>query len=250
MTSTYNGITYFLDPESDLDRHIIENGAFEQHLVDVAARLVPPDGVIFDIGANAGLLSLPFAQIACDGRVFAFEPDAEMFAALQRNVELNPLLRNRIYCHKSAVQDDPEVACVKFNVRRYGGNRGLSSMMEFICHNVKSFSVHAVTVDEMAYHAGRVDLIKIDVEGAEAKVLRGGLKALEKHKPAVIWECSNIIDQQTNTSNTEEAFALLDGLGYCQSIIQKDGTLKPLQKWHSKLNYVDILAAHPGKVVQ
>lgn len=250
MTSTYNGITYCLDPESDLDKHLIENGAFEQHLIDVAERLVPSNGVIFDVGANAGLLTLPFARIACDGRVFAFEPDAEMFAALQRNVELNPSLRNRIYCHQSVVQDNREVNCIRFNKRRTGGNRGLSSMMEFICHNVSSSAAHAITVDEMAHHANRVDLIKIDVEGAESKVLRGSLLAIERHKPAFIWECSAIIDRQTNSNNTEESFALLDGLGYCQSIIQKDGTLKPLKKWHSKLNYADILAVHPGKEVQ
>ena len=222
-------IRYNLDPFSDLDQHVIETGEFEPHIVAVARRLNPK--LIFDVGANVGLLALPFAEIAT---VHAFEPDSECFKKLQANVALNPELP--ITCHCVAIQHKCEP--IQLSVRRVGGNSGLSSLMRFNCHVKSRESVMGMSVDsyDMA-----VDLIKIDVEGAESLVLQGAAETIAKHKPAIIWEHSVAIDRMTRSRNTRDAFTFLRCRGYRQWIIQKDATLTPMRRWIPTLNYADIL---------
>lgn len=237
MRTVIDGLTYHLDSESDLDQQLLKHGAFEQHIVDTAKRVLPKNGVIADVGANAGLLTLPFAKFA--SKVLAFEPDRESFSSLCKNVYSNSHLN--IECYKVAVQDDQECKSIRLNTRRTGGNRGLSSLETFDRYVVGYEAVEATTIDK----CGHVDLIKIDVEGGESRVLEGALNTLRTIKPAVIWECSVIIDEQTQSENTREAFSLLKECGYRQYVILGDSDLRPLPRW-KPLNYVDILAVHGG----
>ena len=49
--------------------------------------IIQKTGIVFDVGANVGLLTLPFSKMS--KHVYAFEPDAEIFAKLQHNVKIN-----------------------------------------------------------------------------------------------------------------------------------------------------------------
>src|ERR1700693_1212207 len=71
---------------------VIEStGLYEPDVMLAIRRLLPPDAVCGDGGANIGVQSLAMAHYAPKGRIYAFEPGAENFAYLQRNLDANGL---------------------------------------------------------------------------------------------------------------------------------------------------------------
>ncbi len=66
-------------------------GGFQKHVSQSRFFSIPPDGVIFDIGANAGIMSLQFARPIPQGRVYSFEPTHFAFVKLQKNA-MNEML--------------------------------------------------------------------------------------------------------------------------------------------------------------
>jgi hypothetical protein len=97
-------------------------------------------------------------------------------------------------------------------------NKGLSSIEDIEQFTVKTVKVPATTIDAFVakHKLKRVDFIKIDVEGAEAKVLKGSKKTIKEFKPIIEYEYSTIIDQLAHSQNTKECFSLLQQLGYVQ----------------------------------
>jgi FkbM family methyltransferase len=227
-------LSYQIDPDSALDNHIIQQGIFgdwlARHLVD----LIPADGTILDIGANAGLLTLPFAKIMVpQGMIYAYEPDPEVLEQLETNVNLNQLANVRIF--PLALQDDTHVAEVILNIRRVTDgdnliNKGLSSIHPFPVYNVNSQTVAASTIDvEVVKHSlARIDFIKIDVEGAEYRVLQGGQTSLMKSRPIIQYEYSTLIDELINFPNSRFAYEFLTQLGYQQYGLREERYLSLL----------------------
>lgn len=159
---------------------------------------VPSDGVILDVGANAGLLTLVFAkQYVPRGLVYAYEPDQQIFSQLQKNVEINRLKNVQTYA--IALQDDQARDRISFHIRRAidgdgHENQGLSSLMPLSLHHQSTENVAASTIDrEVQRHdLHRLDLLKIDVEGAELLVLGGPEvdREIPPNDPVRIIECS------------------------------------------------------------
>ena len=94
---------------------------FIDWVVHHGTEFLPTDGIVFDRGANVGLLSLVFAKVvAPQGIVFAFEPDDENLVQFKKNIGLNEL--ENIVAIDSAVQADPARKIVSFHIRRAVGS--------------------------------------------------------------------------------------------------------------------------------
>lgn len=142
-------------------------GIPETYEPEMWARLmaeVRPGDVVADVGASIGLYTLALARrVGPTGQVHAFEPDPESFGWLSRNVDLNGVGEwVHLYC--CAVGDqDGTVA--------FAGGRGTESTIVEApspgSGRVQSTRLDGVLVDR------KLDLLKIDVEGFEEKVLRG-----------------------------------------------------------------------------
>jgi FkbM family methyltransferase len=152
--------------------------------------------VVADVGASIGLYTLALAhRVGPRGRVHAFEPDRESFGWLSRNVDLNGVGEwVHLYC--CAVGD--EDGTVAFA----GGRSTESTIVEAPSPGsgrVQSTRLDGILVDK------KVDLLKIDVEGFEEKVLRGaaGLLSDLAHGPRTIfvevhpfaWKSFDVRDQ-------------------------------------------------------
>lgn len=123
---------------------------------------------ILDIGANIGNHSLYYAMVRKAKKVYAFEPIKETYANLCKNIELNAL-QNIIIPHNIALGEKTGRASIK-NAPFY--NIGGISLQ-----NNKNGDLKIVSLDEMqesGAFANKIDFVKIDVEGFEAQVLRGG----------------------------------------------------------------------------
>lgn len=154
-------------------------------------RHLPPDGVFLDVGANQGELTLVAARHAPRGRVYAFEPVPEWFQLLCENVRLNGLVNVTPVNVALSEAEGVREMFTSDDVETYTAlHEGLSSFVRTDTRPVPLGSFPTVPLDTFARREGleRVDLVKIDVEGAEASVLAGGREVIARHRPMIILE--------------------------------------------------------------
>lgn len=148
----------------------------------------------FDIGTNTGsFIFLPLLNktIKC----FAFEPNPLAFEALKENVILNNLEQN-VECFNYGVWNERKQLELKVPLDMT--DSGLATLGDnptrFIYDDKSgeytTFAVECVTIDEMfeTLKLDSLDVVKIDTEGAELNILKGGKKTLTEFKPSILLE--------------------------------------------------------------
>jgi FkbM family methyltransferase len=166
---------------------------------------VPERGVFFDIGSYFGYYSLLAAQR--DARVFAFEPDPANFALLTQHIALNAF--DQIHTSPLALSDAPGRARFASASVENRGTGHLSGKDE------AGDEIALTTLDAFVAEQGieRLDALKLDVEGAECRVLAGGRESLRRFRPAMLVELNPPCLERAGSSEQELLGALSD-LGY------------------------------------
>lgn len=162
-------------------------GSIDPMLIRLAAEVVRPGDVVWDIGANLGLFSFAAAVAAGpSGRVLAIEPDALLVGMLRRSAAANHG-QAPVEVLPAAVADDLGVA--RFHIARR--NRATSHLDGFGTSQTGGIRatelVLTVTLDWLAARFPMPAVVKIDVESAELKVLAGGAHVLST-LPTIICE--------------------------------------------------------------
>ncbi len=162
--------------------------SYEYETVAVFYELARQSRVVLDIGANTGLYTLIGCVANPQVRVFAFEPVPHIFKRLVSNIELNGW-QNRCDARAEAVTDF--VGTTRVHVP-YGNLPTWSSLNPegFRDSPGSLLDVPAITVDELCWGKQRVDLVKIDVEGFEDRVLIGMRHVLKESAPTIILEAN------------------------------------------------------------
>jgi FkbM family methyltransferase len=144
---------------------------YDRYATALFERILRPNQVAVDAGANVGYFTLLYAQtVGPGGHVYAFEPHPTNYWILQRNIELNGY-RN-VTAVQAVVADQPGTARLFLSPNNEGDHRAYDPG-----DARSSVPVPQVTLDN--YLAGRrVDFIKTDLQGYEARALRGALKLL------------------------------------------------------------------------
>lgn len=187
-------------------------------------RIVKPGCVFVDGGANLGIFSAAAATLAGpDGTVLAFEPARDTFANLQRNVGLG---NGNIRAYNVALADTSGHAQL-FHVN--GGPVGYSLGRH--ADGAASETVRTVRLDDVVAEAGidRVDVVKLDVEGAEEVALRGATDLLSRCRPTVLFELQPAAPT-VSSGDHDGAWQLLAGLGYQLFAMDDDGELVPIDR--------------------
>lgn len=151
---------------------------YEPETTRLFRRLLQPGMTVVDIGAHAGYFSLIGAGcVGPAGTVYAFEPFPASFQQLQRNIALNGY--KNIHAVRRAVSDATGVH--KFLVNPKGSDRN-SLFAGEISWGADSPEVETTRLDDFMEERNwpRVDLIKMDIEGAEHAALAGMKQTLEK----------------------------------------------------------------------
>jgi FkbM family methyltransferase len=141
-------------------------------------RKIRKNMTVIDIGANVGYYTVNLANLVGQkGKVFAFEPDPINFSILEKNVHVNNF-KNIILVNKSVSNKLSPTTLFK-----HPSNPGGHSIIK--PENVgEKITVNTTTLDEYFKNfVGKIDLIKIDVEGSEFNVIDGGLNFFKKFKP-------------------------------------------------------------------
>jgi FkbM family methyltransferase len=236
VTVRRGGAKWDLDLNEGIDFSIYLLGAFEKSTVQTLRKLVRPGDVVFDIGANIGAHTLGLAQgVGPNGRVYAFEPADFAFTKLKRNLALNPELLARTDARQILLAAEVIAPCqteiyaswpLKTDAPVHPKHRG---------RLVSALHASVDTLDCLVKREGveRLDLIKMDVDGSEYPVLKGGLRTIAKFRPILVMEMSPYVHAEQNQS-FEALVALLRNCGY---------SLQDASTWESLPLRSDLLEA-------
>lgn len=187
------------------------------------ARLRPGD-VVFDLGVYAGLTTLEFSrQVGPRGKVYGFEADEANFAAASENVETHrgfggadnvTLIPKAVWSHDDGLAFSSEGAMGSGAVAVLGSKRG--KVVQAPTTTLSSFC--------REHQIGRLDFIKMDVEGAEIEILESSRKLLPEFKPRLVIEPHMVGAGLT----TERCCAILKEIGYRAHLVTQNGASVPL----------------------
>lgn len=140
------------------------------------------EGVFIDVGANIGKYSIMIGHKLKKGKVISIEPEKNNFKILKKNISLNKL-NNVIPIN--AICSNKEGKQKLFLKER---DRGGHSIKEDFGHGHEE--IESVTIDSIVEKRKitEINLIKVDVEGAELDVLKGAEKTLTKYFPMIVFE--------------------------------------------------------------
>lgn len=165
-------------------------GAYEEHTQDLLVRLLQPSMTFWDVGTHIGFLSMLAARIVGEtGHVHSFEPMPENRARLQKAIAANGF--SNISVHETAL------AAIPGAMTLHPGAHSTTWTLMAEHGDDRSVAVVCDTLDNVTDSYGVPDLIKIDVEGAEVDVLRGGIELLAMHRPRLLVEFHDDANLQT-----------------------------------------------------
>jgi len=170
-----------------IEKYLLWYGTYEENEVITMQTLLGPTAVVVDIGANIGYYSLMAAVKATTGQVYSFEPVTKSFQQLNRNISLNKF--SSIHTFQVAISDTNGHTTIYVSADDNSGMSGMKTAENF---SGESETVQCLTLDEavIQYNLPKIDLIKIDVEGAEINVLQGMQQIRAKQKPVILIEAS------------------------------------------------------------
>lgn len=184
-TKLQNGLTLWYRSNDKYIGQRIALRKYEEYESELILRQVNKNSVVVDIGANIGYYTLLLAKIC--KKVYAIEPDKKCFEILKKNIEENNL-KNVVTIYR-AVSDRKEKRALITDNRNFGNSRIQSpSASPYPPLTRGRDIVLTVSLDKLLKNEKRIDLIKIDVQGWEGKVIDGAKKIIKKHSPVLFLE--------------------------------------------------------------
>ncbi len=182
-------------------------GTYEPEQTQAFQKIIRQGDVVFDVGAHYGYYTLLASALAGEkGRVFAFEPSPGNIPRLRRHLEVNHC--DNVEVLALALSDHEGMS--RFDNRAGSGTGHLSPNGQV--------EVQVTSLDAVSARLPAPNVIKIDCEGAEVEVLRGGEKTIRGAKPAIFLSTHGDALKQT-------CFSLLNGWGYTSSCLHGDDYL-------------------------
>jgi FkbM family methyltransferase len=176
------GRKLFVDLRSAIGRGIAVRGEFDPAVGGFLADRLRPGAVLADIGANIGYFSLSALElVGATGEVHSFEIDPRSLACLYRTQRVNRL--ENLFVHGVGLGD--HAAIVRIAAEAEMGNTHVSAGAR---RGGPGFPMLPLDTWEGYFEQRGLDVMKIDVEGAELGVLRGGRRVLERNRPIVLCE--------------------------------------------------------------
>lgn len=225
IARTYFGATFECDVRDMIQATIIHFGAWEPRLSTKLGSLIHPGDVVVDVGANIGYYSLLFAdRVGPAGRVVAVEALPKLAAIVEENAARNGYDNVRVV--NVAASDRPgeatlfEAPATNIGMTTTRADRGFPAVT-----TVKALPLTGIlTKDELQ----RTTLIKIDIEGGEAPVIRHLLDNIGMFpaQPSIAVEAS-----VTDNPEWTELFSQFIALGYRAFDLHND------YDWMSMLNF-------------
>lgn len=226
---THNGLKYLLWAHEDVGKRLILQRRYEQTEMSAFSRLIMPGDICIDVGGNVGIYSLYFAKLCgFDGHVYVIEPIRKNRLVINLAAEINTLDNISVYPY--ALSNCEGV--VELEIPSIDG--AYAYMKPGVGEEVtNSLGVRCLSLDCFLQEEGidKVDILKIDVEGAEKLVLDGAVELLSdlSRRPRVIM--IELVDDflERFGSNVSEALSMMRTLGYSPFYADSDGHMSPFR---------------------
>ena len=208
-----NGIAV-LEDDSHISKWVIEAGKLDHdwYFLQHIGEYIPRGGTVLDIGAMIGDHTEYYAnKVGINGKVLAFECNPRAFECLTYNMKSH----SHVTCYSNPVSDTIKYYEVVEPCENIG--------MAYVNESTNETELTSITIDSL--NLGRVDLVKIDVEGHEIDVINGMLETIKRCSPTLIIE----VNQHTLHRfglDKKDIFSSLDNIGYNYRNIYKHITLE------------------------
>lgn len=212
-----DGMQVVFNPaDPDFGRHLAGGNAWEPHIAKAIKAQLESGATFVDVGANIGVMSFPAAvQVGPRGKVIGFEPNSRNAAMFRRGLVANKLDNVRLFAF--GLSDAPHMIALSnaSNAKVVGPATALQDLDV----------IQAIPGDEILLREERVDLIKIDVEGFEYRVLEGLTGTIAKFKPTILCEFNPLCLVSSGGIEPEVLARHLFSLARHGDLIEHDGSL-------------------------
>ena len=235
--------------------HIYENRVYESHITEFIRKHLRTGQTFLDLGANIGYFTSLAASIVGEaGRVMSVEPGTSNLKFLLLNKQLNQF--DQVDIFPAAASD--EKALMLYDSSGSNGfttSIGQADTGNDLTRILGSDVVNAITVDDICSSLDRLDMIKVDIEGAEYRALKGAMQTVRKHRPMIISEFSPpALDSMSNATAEEFLELMLADTDYEISCFTHSGLVqcerdagKVIQQFNqAQGDHIDIVFALPG----
>jgi FkbM family methyltransferase len=191
LPAEFGGSKILVSPEVGLRYWRPGLAKIDPFLFSTARKLIHPGDVVWDVGANIGLFAFSAAASAqCSGRVLAIEPDTWLVGLMRRSSRMQSAASAPVDILPAAVSERVGVEQLHVAKRARAANFLQGAGTAESGGSRESQMVPTVTLDSLLDCYPGPQLLKIDVEGAEVRVLKGALRLLGTVRPAMICEVS------------------------------------------------------------
>jgi FkbM family methyltransferase len=209
-------ITQWFYQLSHMARH---NKSFEAKTLEIFLTHLKEGDTFLDIGANVGMFSLIASRVLKNkGIIHAFEPSQAIFNTLSQNIANNDC--QNVHLHRIALSDSEGTMTLRIPTNEFGtdafaylsSNTGASESP-----NNQSETVQVKTLDNFLSEnkIDKVDIIKIDIEGAELLCFKGAEKLLSSpNKPIILFECFEELCSSRFNYSMMDLLKFLDAKNY------------------------------------
>ena len=185
-----DGLFVEIDSRNVIHKFLVRDDRFAAPLYDVIIRSMGSGGVFVDIGANFGYFSLVASARAPTDRVLAIEANPACASKLAEHAARNSCTNIEIF-EVACWDEDGTLDLFVAGIH----NPGKTSLSSSNAYSADLVRVLACPLDSIVERSGvdRVDLVKLDVEGAELHVLKGMQRTIDRYRPRVIVEVEDIL---------------------------------------------------------
>jgi FkbM family methyltransferase len=240
----HEGTRLELHFDNDLSLILFAGGCYEPNEFALLGRIVEPGMIFLDGGANEGVYTVfASARVGPTGRVIAVEPSPREIERLKRNIALNDM--HNIDLVEAALCERPGSVDLTIAQPMHAGENTLGGFIYDERRAVDTKTVAAVTLDKLVAELSlrRLDIVKLDLEGAELRALMGARHSLAELKPLLLFEVSEAALGHQGGSCTA-LFDFLKGDHYVTLTFDEDsGVPVPRESVNSPLSH-NMVAVH------
>jgi len=180
----------------------------DQNMLPEIFKHMKKGDVVIDCGAFIGDHTIAYAKrVGETGTVFAFEPSKEAYECLKHNTKNE----ERVIIYNGGLG----ATIHKVNIMPVEGNAGMNYLVAKDStaepHQYYDFNINVLTIDSL--NLPKLDFIKIDCEGYELEVLKGGIETIKRLKPKMLIEINQMTLERSGLTR-EDIFTFLTDLGY------------------------------------
>ena len=217
------GCSYVLPSYAEpLAEYIFTFGVHERDTQNVILEFLSEKGTFIDVGANIGAIAIPIAKLRPQASIICIEADPDIYKLLQDNLTRNGCSRAQAISYIVGATDDDHTPFYRAPEEKFGmGSLG------------PQFHTRPITLEQRSLDAilasiniRQIDVIKMDVEGAERSVLQGAQRLLAcQRPPTIIFEFIDWAEARIPHQQPGDAQALLFASGYRLFRLERDGWL-------------------------